>query len=293
MKILADWGTTNLRGWLVDGAGAVVARHESAEGVKVASAKGFASCFEALLRELGATGEVPALISGMAGSTIGWVNVDYAPLPVTAGDLAAKAVPIPAPFNGWILGGASTGEDAESPEVMRGEEVQALGVRKAFPEARWICLPGTHSKWVGVSEGRLEKLSTFLTGETFDWVVNDSIISTQITESKYDEAAFIQGLELARSGMPLTRALFQMRSRFLFGKLEGDTVFAAASGLLIGHEILEMAREIEDPIHLCGSGRVVEYYQRALEFFGFAPVVVDSDKATLDGLLAVWDKLPH
>ena len=49
-------------------------------------------------------------------------------------------------------------------DVMRGEETQAIGigVRDGL-----VCLPGTHSKWVEIADGRIDRFATFVTGELY------------------------------------------------------------------------------------------------------------------------------
>ena len=54
-------------------------------------------------------------------------------------------------------------------EVIRGEETQVLGYlnhNKTF--SGFICLPGTHSKWIKVSNGKLIKFKTYMTGELYE-----------------------------------------------------------------------------------------------------------------------------
>ena len=51
------------------------------------------------------------------------------------------------------------------PDVMRGEEVEILGI--ASSGGRLIVLPGSHSKWAIVDRGRILSFKTFVTGELF------------------------------------------------------------------------------------------------------------------------------
>jgi 2-dehydro-3-deoxygalactonokinase len=49
---------------------------------------------------------------------------------------------------------------------MRGEETQLLGALGAdATDEAVVCLPGTHSKWVRVNGGTVERFATFMTGE--------------------------------------------------------------------------------------------------------------------------------
>jgi len=57
--------------------------------------------------------------------------------------------------------------DAVAADVMRGEETQLRGAVGLGVCNGWVVLPGTHSKWVLLREGRVEQLPTYLTGELF------------------------------------------------------------------------------------------------------------------------------
>ena len=288
MRIFADWGTTNLRAWLLDDEGRIVCRHESAMGLKAAQPKGFLPVFQNVVTEFEADEGTPALIFGMASSKNGWLEVPYAHAPVDAFALARKVRRVPERPDTWMVGGVCCDGGAAHPEVMRGEEIQALGVLQNHPAARSICLPGTHSKWITARDGKLEGVSTFMTGELFEWVVQHSIISSQITSHEFDAAGFEAGLKLAESSLPLTSALFQLRTQFLFGRVSSDQVHSMASGLLIGHEVSAMAGKCDGVIHLCAAPRLAASYQLAFDHFGLECITSDSEQAAITGLLSLW-----
>ena len=51
---------------------------------------------------------------------------------------------------------------------MRGEETQIAGFLALNPKFDGvICLPGTHTKWVHISAGEIVSFRTFMTGEMF------------------------------------------------------------------------------------------------------------------------------
>jgi len=288
MMILADWGTTNLRAWLVDASGQLVQRHESAMGIKAARQAGFASVFDGVVAALGADTQTTAIISGMASSKGGWQEVPYAPTPADASAIAKQACPVDGRSGVRLVGGVCSALGAPQPEVMRGEEVQALGILMQHPEATRLCLPGTHSKWIAAKDDAIVGLQTFMTGELFEWLTRDSLIATQITAKAFDASAFNQGLDLASEAMPLTRALFQLRTRFLGGQVNSDQVYVMASGLLIGHEAVSVAGDSDEPVYLCAAGTLADSYQAALSRFGIQCVTVDPEQATLDGLLSLY-----
>src|SRR5690606_738193 len=68
----------------------------------------------------------------------------------------------------WIVPGVSCRDEHGIPDVMRGEEVQALGALPGLdPSTEWLCLPGTHNKWVRIQDGRIASFTTHMTGEWF------------------------------------------------------------------------------------------------------------------------------
>ena len=84
-----------------------------------------------------------------------------------------------------ILPGLS---QAEPPDVMRGEETQIAGMLAATPDFDGlVCLPGTHTKWARVSEGRVTDFRTAMTGELFALVSGHSTLSS-FTAEGWNEA---------------------------------------------------------------------------------------------------------
>ena len=77
---------------------------------------------------------------------------------------------------------------------MRGEETQILGCGVEGT----ICLPGTHSKWVEVKNGRIERFSTAMTGEVYAVLKQHSILGRMMEEGTPDAGAFAEGVR--RSG---------------------------------------------------------------------------------------------
>lgn len=283
MSVLADWGTTNLRGWRVDDQGVVVSRYQSDMGLLKSVDVGFAKVFDELVQSLGAQADTPALIAGMVGSSIGWHEVPYTPTPANAQAIAANALLIPDRANTWIIGGVNHQGD-NGPEVMRGEEVQALGILQQHPDARWLCLPGTHTKWVRLENGSIRAFTTYMTGELYRWVTRDSLIATQIQSDEFNADAFAKGQQLAQQHAALTSALFQLRTRFLAGELRDDQVASAASGLLIQHELSAATRSLDAPVYLCGAERVAQPYTQALQHCGIESHVIDPEQATIAGM---------
>ena len=287
MKVFADWGTTNLRAWLVDQDGQVVGRHASDQGLLAAAKAGFEAVFDSVVEALGADPAVPALLFGMVGSQKGWLEVPYAPAPADAASIAGSAMPVSGRPHTWIIGGVCDQFEGQRPEVMRGEEVQCLGVASEHPEIEWVCLPGTHTKWVRIVDGSIRSFSTYMTGELFGWVTEHSIIATQIEGDGFDREGFSHGLELAAEPGALSQLMFQLRTRYLAGAIKPGQVRTAASGLLIGQEIASVSPAIDSTIAICASPALAGSYRAACEHNGIHCTEVDPERAAIAGLLTL------
>src|SRR4051812_37529902 len=87
--IAGDWGTSNLRLYLCDEAGQVLERGEGG-GASVPDCAGrFA---EAVAGWDHRYGPLPAVLSGMVGSTIGWKEVPYLECPANPEAVANAAL---------------------------------------------------------------------------------------------------------------------------------------------------------------------------------------------------------
>src|ERR1700758_451090 len=91
--IAGDWGTTNLRLYLCD-AGGTALDHRSGPGA-ADSAGRFASVFASQTAAWETQhGRLPAVLCGMVGSSIGWVQVPYVPCPARPEHIAAACTAI-------------------------------------------------------------------------------------------------------------------------------------------------------------------------------------------------------
>jgi len=177
--------------------------------------------------------------------------------------------------------------------VMRGEEVQVLGALSLSPALaigeRWLCLPGTHTKWVQLVEGKINTFFTVPAGELFDLLRHHSTLlaATEITESVSD--SFDQGVALAKSGDLLTQ-LFQLRSRALLGTLNQQQQQQLLSGLLIGSEVASAQKILStgaSAVTIIASPRLLTYYQRVTTAFELEVQAIDGDVVSLAGLMAL------
>ncbi|MCF5929561.1 2-dehydro-3-deoxygalactonokinase, partial [Xanthomonas perforans] len=81
--IAIDWGTSSLRGYLLDADGKVVAQRRGSDGILACQGR-----FDAVLAGLVDGWDGPLLLSGMIGSRNGWVEQPYLPCPADTAALA-------------------------------------------------------------------------------------------------------------------------------------------------------------------------------------------------------------
>jgi 2-dehydro-3-deoxygalactonokinase len=288
--VAVDWGTSSFRLWLVGRAGDVLGERRSDEGMMAAGKPGFAAVLQSHLEAVGALPALPVIICGMAGARQGWVEAGYGDTPAPLALVLQNAVTVPGQDRDVRILPGIAQRDRSAPDVMRGEETQLLGV--LGPEAAGdalICMPGTHSKWVSVRSGTVERFATFMTGELFGAIARETILAHAVAGA--DEAIDIDAFKSAVSAAferPAFAAnlLFQVRSGLL---LYGGAPAAAReqiSGTLIGLELAAgLAGEASRAgVVLVASGRLRRLYQLAFDTMSVAVRSVEADDATRRGL---------
>lgn len=278
MLLAIDWGNSNLRAAVLDGEGRATRRLARPDGCIGLSRADFPARLAAIRADLGAEG-LPALACGAVGAREGWVELPYVALPAAPLDVAARLHTVPGAGLDIVPGLAAT---TPPRAVMRGEESQLAGLELA--DGR-VCLPGTHSKWVTLEGGRVTGFRSYQTGEMFALVTRHSRIAAPSDAN--DLAGFDEGLARAEAALPLTAALFSIRTDRLLGVLPDAQGTAAVAGLLIGTEVGHALSEgPPGPITLCGDPAMTRRYARALARHGVACREVD-------GEAAVWRGLAH
>jgi 2-dehydro-3-deoxygalactonokinase len=291
--VAVDWGTSSFRLWLVGRDGAVLAERRSGEGMTTAARTGFAEVLTSHLAAISAPDGLPVLICGMAGAKQGWVEAGYLDTPAALSAIPAAAVRVPGvEADIRILPGLAQ-RDATAPDVIRGEETQLLGAAADLGSGNHlVCMPGTHSKWVRLSGGKVEGFSTFMTGELFDAIAKNTILSHAIADAGAiapDNAAFRAAVTRMVTNPALaTSQLFSVRAGSLIAGLSPEDAKARLSGTLIGLEIagaLSLAAK-DTPVMLVASGSLGTLYGQALAAAGLSPTVIDADTAVRTGLAA-------
>lgn len=292
--IAVDWGTSAFRAFRVDAAGTVLERREAPLGILAVREGRFAEALESQVGDWMAAGLGPVVMCGMVGSRQGWEEQAYLPCPAGPQDIAAHMGCVRwgmRAASAWIVPGLVARDEHGLHDVMRGEETQLVGVLEALgPGHHVVCLPGTHSKWARVSDGRVTGFGTHMTGELFAVLRDHSILGRLMANAGDDPAAFDLGL--ARAALPggLPHLLFGVRAEALAGRLSPEQSHEVLSGLLIGYEVAHAA-PASGTVHLLGAPGLCSRYARALEQRGLAAPLLDPD-AAVAGLHRLSRQLP-
>jgi 2-dehydro-3-deoxygalactonokinase len=207
--------------------------------------------------------DIPVVMAGMVGSRNGWVEAPYRQCPAAVSDIAASMISVSHDerHRVWIVPGLSTRDSSGTPDVLRGEETLAIGTGLT---SGLVVLPGTHSKWVRMDQGRIVGFATFMTGELYATLLSDTILG-RLREEPDDQVGFAKGLQAASGPGGLSHQAFSARTTVLMGDLSGHSVASYISGLLIGSEIIEgFAMEPDaEKIIVVAEGAIAEAYELA------------------------------
>lgn len=293
--ICCDWGTSSFRLRIVAAFnGEMKADSSTNEGVSVIH-QNWLACNSTIGKEdfflqhlnkriadiLDSLDDIPAIaavvISGMASSSIGLMELPYAETPFSLTGQQAiwhKIEPgekISYPV--WIMSGLRSQD-----EVMRGEETQLIGISEILQQLSQdtiICVfPGTHSKHVRISKGIVIGFQTYITGELFQVLSRHSVLSNSVSVgagvdklTDSENQAFVQGVSDSAKNN-LLNTVFAVRTNQLFSRMNKTDNAFYLSGLLIGTELQTLKGEIQTPIVIACGQAMYPLYKEALTVLG-------------------------
>lgn len=289
--VAIDWGTSNFRAFLLNGQGDLLQKKFARQGILRVFHSAFAKTLHKQIGDwLAQYPDIPVIMSGMIGSRQGWQEIPYLPCPVVMSDISRNIQPIRHTERQWIVPGLRIDYPDGRVDVMRGEETQIIGALSSNPEeAQLFCLPGTHSKWAAVENGKLTYFTTYMTGELFTLLAKHSILGKLMRNTKSDTDGFLRGIEWAERDSFLLSQLFQVRTQVLADKLNLDDVYSFLSGVLIGHEIRQV---LASPlpvrkVTLIANPSIARLYAKALKKYDMHGVIKDVDQVTVRGLFKI------
>ncbi|MGI3171050.1 2-dehydro-3-deoxygalactonokinase [Pseudooceanicola sp. C21-150M6] len=294
--VAADWGSSNLRLWVMGPDDAVIAAINDPRGAAGLSGAAFEDTLRACLAPVLADwrgGDLPVIACGMVGARQGWAEAAYLTVPGVPvdGKLALRVSDVGAGLSVFILPGMSQQQPAD---VMRGEETQIAGLLATDPGFDgMLCLPGTHCKWARIKDGQVLSFATCMTGELFALLAGSSVLRHSVDRASWDAAVFDTAVAEALSQPgALTPSLFGIRASALLHGTGPDKATARLSGLLIGSEVGVMRGQWDGrPVAILGASGLSDSYARALTTAGAEVSRIDAETATLRGLTAAYHQM--
>jgi 2-dehydro-3-deoxygalactonokinase len=303
-----DWGTSSFRLRLINAAnGSVLAETHDGKGIAAVHHEWLQSNLaenervvfykNILLSQLkkltnDSLAGVPIIISGMASSSIGMIELPYRNIPFNINHdklNVHRIAPDPeCDHEIFIISGLRTDND-----VMRGEETMLPGCEIKDDGEHLIIFPGTHSKHVIVENNVVKDFKTYMTGELFDLLANKSILATSLendSEPENNIQSFIQGVQESISANLLNN-IFHVRTNQLFSKLSKKENYHYLSGLLIGGELKNIHKENFASVHVVSNGILSTLYSTALSAIGLQDKLhlQNADEALIKGQIFILD----
>lgn len=283
-----DWGTTKASFILARTDGTILAE-QTGPGIAALDSPDAieAACFAAVAD----WPRVPLVIAGMAGSDIGWHPAPYVSAPATAEDVHASAIRFAARgVQVALLPGVKTTRGDGFPDFMRGEEIQIFGSMAS--DAGLVCLPGTHSKWARIDNGKIAYFHTAMSNELMDAVGRGTILlKPKHAPIAQPGVQFLEGVTaVTHSKLGLETMLFTVRSRQIAKTLTAATADDYLAGLCIGSDIRSALTFHPDTrsVTLVGAPSLTKLYAAALASVGITSPQVDGKTAALAGLTSAY-----
>ncbi|MFT5294314.1 MAG: 2-dehydro-3-deoxygalactonokinase [Colwellia sp.] len=293
--IVIDWGTSHLRAYLCQ-----LSTDDQLQLIDTKFALGVtksdnnfeAQLFNCIDEWVTKFGKLPIKMAGQIGSSIGWKETSYLTCPVSPDDIANSCLTFSCRGHEIsIVPGVSCLLGNDYHDVMRGEELQVLGwlnLQASNQQGKYmLCLPGTHTKWVLVENGKIVLFKTAMTGELFDLLNNQSVL-IQTPNNKFNEGAFRKGVKYSLNSElgSFSHSVFSVRSNQLFGKLKQDEASSYLSGFLIASDVRAAINASEwdlsslKNVIIIGAKQLSHYFSTVLAMHNVPSVIYD-DKLTI------------
>ena len=242
---------------------------------------------------------IPLIISGMASSTIGMIDLPYKDIPfmTNGSDLLVHTVKATDLFlhDMLIISGVKTDSD-----VMRGEETKIIGSMNATITGEQLLItPGTHSKHVRVKGNRAVDFRTYMTGEFFALLSQKSVLAASVEEG--DTLDIPANRESFKKGISdslqqnLLHSCFEVRVNNLFDRYTKQQSYYYLSGLLIGTEVKELLPADVATITVVINDVLRPYYQTAFEVLGLSDkmIIKSADESLIKGQYIIYRQLKN
>ena len=290
--IAVDWGTSSFRAYLIKN-NIVSDRIETKDGMKFINNNSFEKTFISLVENwLDDYQTIEVLASGMVGARQGWSEAPYQETPCNLNNI--KFILPKINDNRIALKIFSGISQIDQPDVMRGEETQVAGFFNDNPNFEGsVCLPGTHSKWIKVKDQNIVKFQTFMTGELFEVISQNTVLMHSVKSNKTDQEELLKSVDLIFKNPSLFgNALFKLRADDLINSRNKIIYKSRLSGYLLGLELLgSIDYWKKSKIALIGNKELNKLYSYVLKDRVSSIVFYEAEDMTLKGLKYFKEKI--
>lgn len=287
--VAVDWGTTNFRAFLMKG-NRLIDEVSNMEGI-LSVKKGMfeITLYQNIINWLKSHTNLPIIMAGMVGSQQGWREIPYLTLPATFDELSNAAQKLQVNWQSqiWLIPGVQSVSQYSLPDVMRGEETQLLGLPEDTDN--YIILPGTHSKHCIMSNGTINTVTSFMTGELYSLLINYSMIGKELFEQIDSEKFFLIGVDSVQDNIPFTHLIFSARTKRLNNEIPNKFIGSYISGILIGTELKKINHDKK--IFVISNKGLGDKYITAGKYLNFNIEHLSSDTCFLNGAYKLIKKL--
>lgn len=294
--IAVDWGTARWRAMLISG-GAVIDSASAELDLRSLDRTGMQRVLTGLVERWPAAAQ-PLLLAGMIGSEIGLAPVEQLALPADADAIARGARRLCLDGVSVVIApGLRCRNRFGDPDVLRGEEVMALGALAGSGPVPTLlaCVPGMHGKWLWLEEGEVSTFHTAMTVELATLMCTKSFLAGLMTHPAEPGPAFTAGVDRGAGGGSASRHLFSVRAAVVAGELEREAAASMAWGIVIGADVGEAlaaygALAPTFAVEVTGPPATAALYRAALEHLGARCRVADLTDLSRDGFAAIRAK---
>ena len=235
---------------------------------------------------------IPVIISGMAASTMGMIDLPYKaiPIPTDGSNLEIKNLAVHESENESIIVSGIRNDN----DVIRGEETKIVGCASHLDDSaeQLLIFTGTHPKHVIIKNKQVVDIKTYMTGEFFDLLINHSVLAASVNNGNdfykaENQTSFKQGIA-ASVNSNLLHSAFGVRTNDVLKHISKENNYHYLSGLLIGTELKDVAGK-KSPVYLCGGKDLTRYYQLAFDSLNIKVFsVIDAEEALLKGHKTIY-----
>ncbi len=291
--IAVDWRASGLRAWVFGQDDQLITTVTSDKGTASLEITELERVLLDLIAPFLGDTKTPVICCGAVGAQQVWQEAAYAKVPCEpmSGKTVLKITATDPRLDIFILAGVSQDNPAD---YMSGEETQIAGYLAENPKFDGVlCLPDNHTKWVHISAGEIISFRTFMTGEIFSLLSEQSGLRHAVQDQGWDEAEFENTVSDGMSSPQMLSArLFGIKAEGMMKYLPSVTAKSRLSGMLIGIE-LAGARPywLGQNIAIIGEPNLSALYASALRVQDVPAQLVNSNQMTLRGLKSAYKGL--